>query len=464
MKENILLIMCDQLRFDYLEYINPLIKTPNINKLAQKSVIFKNCYTNSPICAPARISLATGLHPIKSGCLENETYLSIHEDTYYKRLRDSGYKVGCVGKLDLAKPTKENGVRGDRPVLYSYGFTHPVEIEGKQHAFSSSENELLGPYADFLKKRGKLEKFTDKDYIYSGENWVQRNSFVSNLLPEEFHDSYIGARACEWIEKADPEYPWHLFVSFAGPHNPYDAHEDYIKQVSDEVVDTLMPIVGNSENKPNAYIKHLGNFAVSSTDEKDIKKAIKQYIAYILMIDEQIGKIIETLEKNSMLDNTWIMFTADHGEMLGDHGLYTKHCAYEGSLHIPLFAYKKGVEPHITDTFVELMDVGETICDIACARTRQGRKADAFSFLDTIKDESRKHRDYIVAAETSQNGVFRCIKTADYKFISNFGDLPELYDVKNDPKELNNIANSNPKIVAEYNKLIYKDILSERWE
>ncbi|MBT3272035.1 MAG: sulfatase-like hydrolase/transferase, partial [Spirochaetales bacterium] len=136
-KPNVLLIMSDQQRFDYLGYAGAsFVNTPNLDRLAERGTAFSHCVTNAPVCAAARIGLATGLQPFRVGSLSNTSFLPRSSTTYYQRVRDNGYRVGCVGKLDLAKPDRYNGRYGDRPCIYGWGFTHPEECEGKMHAGS----------------------------------------------------------------------------------------------------------------------------------------------------------------------------------------------------------------------------------------------------------------------------------------------------------------------------------------
>ncbi len=459
-KPNILFIMCDQHRYDFVGYQNKLVKTPNIDRIANNGIIFENCYTNSPVCAPARISLATGIHPLRSSCLENDSYLSVYADTYYKRIRDIGYKVGCVGKLDLAKPDPHNGKRGNRPVMYSYGFTHPYEIEGKNHAFSSTPDDVLGPYGEFLNQRGKLLTFTNSQKNAMKGNWVDKNTFTSPLEVEEHHDGFVGRKACEWLENADPEYPWHLLVSFAGPHNPYDPHPSFLEKISDNMLPQL--IEDNLDGKPISQKVAQSHFLEGVSNE-DKKKALKHYLAYILQIDEQIGKILDTLDKTGEADNTYIFFSSDHGEMIGDHGWYTKHTCYEGSLHIPLCVSRKSFNNRRVNSYLELMDVGETICEITGARERMGEKVDALSFANILAGGEDKHRPFIVSAETSYHASYRCIKTPEYKLIINYNDEDELYSVKDDPKELNNIADKNPQIVKTLKNTLKDSIIHNSW-
>ena len=137
-RPNILFIMSDQHRHDYVGCAGAkFIRTPNLDSLAARGVRFTQCCSNAPLCTPARIGLASGLQPSRLGSLDNESFLPRSVTTYYQRLRDAGYRVGCVGKLDLAKPDEYNGRDGDRPCVFGWGFTNPEEIEGKMDAGTS---------------------------------------------------------------------------------------------------------------------------------------------------------------------------------------------------------------------------------------------------------------------------------------------------------------------------------------
>jgi arylsulfatase A-like enzyme len=161
-RPNILVILADQHRFDCLRCAGAgFLRTPNLNRLAQSGVRFTQSTTHCPVCAPARISLASGLQPSRLGSLDNARYLPQSAPTHYQRFRDHGYRVGCVGKLDLAKPSSYNGRYGDRPCVYSWGFAHPEECEGKMHAGNSPTP--IGPYTHDLQERGLLQQFHE-DY------------------------------------------------------------------------------------------------------------------------------------------------------------------------------------------------------------------------------------------------------------------------------------------------------------
>ena len=218
-RPNILFIMDDQHRHDYLGAAGAdFLRTPHLDRLAAAGVRFTQCTTNAPVCAPARIGLASGLQPSRLGCLDNSGRLPLGTTTYYQRLRDSGYRVGCVGKLDLRKSDGYNGRYGDRPYAYSWGFTHPEECEGKMHAGASPTP--IGPYTHYLADKGQLATFHQDYRRRRAVDWIT-DCRDSPLDSEDFEDAYIGCRAAEWIAKVPDDFPWHYFVSFVGPHDPF---------------------------------------------------------------------------------------------------------------------------------------------------------------------------------------------------------------------------------------------------
>ena len=224
-RPNLLFIMDDQHRFDYLGRAGAdFVRTPNLDRLAAGGVHFEHCYSNAPVCAPARIALATGLQAHRFGGRDNSVFLPRNCPTYYQRLRDVGYRVGAVGKIDLAKPDTYNS-DGARPACFSWGFTHPHECEGKMHA-GKGEETPFGPYTTYLNQQGLLEAF-NADYARRRQQGFVLSAWDSVLATEDFADSYIGQRAATWIEEVPDDFPWHLFVSFVGPHDPFDPPVEY---------------------------------------------------------------------------------------------------------------------------------------------------------------------------------------------------------------------------------------------
>jgi len=445
---NILFIMTDQHRWDYLGcYGADFLDTPNIDRLAASGARFTKAFTNAPVCAPARIGLATGMHPARIGALDNQSYLPNHLPTYYQRLRDNGYRVGCVGKLDLAKPDTYNGRYGDRPAVYRWGFTHPEEVEGKMHAAQGDPGAPHGPYTHYLKAKGRLPAFWD-DYQKRAEaGWINGVSHDSVLPTEDFQDAYIGRRAARWIEAVADDFPWHLFVSFVGPHDPFDPPREYAEQYRDARMPDAIP--SRIDGKPQWVLNRR-----KACDELELAHIRRQYCALIKLIDDQVGLLLVALKRRDMLGNTVIIFTSDHGEMLGDHGLFQKQVPYEPSIHIPLIVAGPGIEPGRTSAaLIDMSDLNPTVC--ALAGVDAAPDMDARSFHQILLGAGEGRRQEIMTTLPD----FRCLRTATTKFIDNSNDAPELYDLRVDPEESLNIADEHPDHVAEMRERLNRYLL-----
>ena len=433
-RPNILFIMADQFRHDHVSCTGASwMRTPNIDRIASSGVRFTQCTTNSPVCAPARIGLAAGMQPSRLGSVGNDSFLPLSAPIYYRRLRDSGYRVGCVGKLDLAKPDPYNGRHGDRPVTYAWGFTHPEECEGKMHAGVSPTPN--GPYNFWLQERGLFEKF-HADYTARRANWIA-NCHDSVLPTDAFEDCYIGRRAAEWIARAPDDFPWHYFVSFVGPHDPFDPPAEYAERYRD--AEMPPPVSVSDKGKPGWVTGRAKEF-----DPEFVAVTRRQYSAAIECIDDQIGLIMRALEERGQLENTYVIFAADHGEMLGDHGLYTKSVPYEAALRVPLVVAGPGIEGgRVSDAVVELIDVNPTICDFAGVGAAEN--IDARSLAPIMAGDTETHREDAVSAIRR----FRLIRTASQKYVESYNDEHELYDLAADPDEQRNIIADEPELARE---------------
>jgi arylsulfatase len=445
---NILFLMTDQQRWDYVGYAGAkFLDTPHIDRIAQRGMRFSHCMTNSPVCVPARIGLATGLNPSRVSAAANATFLARRIPTYYQRLRDHGYIVGGVGKMDLAKPDLYLGLHGQRPCTYMAGFTHPVEIEGKWH--SGCSPTPLGPYTLYLHEKGLLEAYFE-DYKRRASQGYIKACGPSILPTEAFQDRYVGRRAAEWLEGASDDWPWHLFVSFAGPHNPFDPPAEYAKRYQDR----KMPAATQDDlsGKP-AWLR----WRTEAATPDEIAFARRQYCGAITAIDDAIGDVMAALEKRGWLDNTIIIFSSDHGEMLGDHGMWEKQVAYEESIRVPLVVAGPGIPEGESDALIELSDINPTICELAGLPPQE--EIDARSFVPLLRRETDAFRDNVLSWMPN----FDCLRTRKYKLIANQNAEIELYDLEEDPKELRNIASERPEIVKELAPKIRERVLEGRW-
>ncbi|MEC7868744.1 MAG: sulfatase-like hydrolase/transferase [Candidatus Poribacteria bacterium] len=446
---NILFIMVDQHRFDYLNCAGAeFIKTPNLDRLAERGIRFENCYTNAPVCAPARIALATGLQAHRFGGQSNAIFLPLSRQTYYQRLRDTGYRIGCVGKLDLAKPLGNNS-DGARPACFSWGFTHPLECEGKMHA-GQGNGKPFGPYTHYLQQKGLLEDF-NADYKKRRQNGYALSAWDSVLPSEDFEDAYIGRQSATWINQALDDYPWHLFVSFVGPHDPFDPPKEYAEQYRNAEMPEA--IVDSLKEKP----QHIHHRQIDASLEQ-IAVCRRQYCAAIELIDHQIGEILTALKNRGMMDNTYVIFSSDHGEMLGDHGLFTKGVAYDPSIRVPLIVSGPGIGcGRISTAMIELIDINATICDLAGLEKQEG--IDARSFASLLRGENETHREEVFSCLRH----FRCVRTSQWKMIENVNGIIELYNMETDPQELDNLAQQQKGTLQEMNQRIQERWLEGKW-
>ncbi|MEM7031147.1 MAG: sulfatase-like hydrolase/transferase [Chloroflexota bacterium] len=448
-RPNVLFIMSDQHRYDYLGCAGAdFIDTPNIDHLASNGMHFTQCTTNSPVCAPARIGLASGLQPWRIGALNNQSFLPRSTTTFYQRLRDYDYRVGCVGKLDLAKPDHYNGRYGDRPSAYRFGFTHPHEAEGKMHA--GQHPEPIGPYTHFLHDRGLLTTFHE-DYMRRRDiGWMR--DFTDSALPTDaFEDAYIGQHAVDFIDWVPDDFPWFYYVSFVGPHDPFDPPTEYADRYRTRPMPE--PIADDLRSKPRRIQNRFVDMSAEETTN-----ARRQYCAAMELNDFYIGKMVEALERRGQLENTYIIYTSDHGEMLGDHGLYQKHVAYEASMRVPLVIAGPDIaKGQTSDALVELIDLNATVCDLAGLPDQEN--IDAQSLRPVLENQTSDHRTETLTVETGYAGL----RTPQYKYIDTTNDMVELYDLDNDPYELNNIAEAQPEITQKFEKRLRERLTEDKW-
>jgi choline-sulfatase len=347
-----------------------------------------------------------------------------------------------VGKLDLAKPDGYNGRHGDRPCVYGWGFTHPEECEGKMHAGSSPTP--LGPYTHYLRERGLLARFHQDYRDRRAKGWVIGASHDSVLPTEAFEDAYIGRRAAEWIRNVPDDFPWYYLVSFVGPHDPFDPPTEYADRYRD--TEMPIPIQDDMRGKPDGVKRARAQrwATVAHASPQEIALTRRQYCASITEIDDQIGRILDALEARGMMENTYIVYTSDHGEMLGDHGLYAKSVSYEPALRVPLLVAGPGIEgERVSHALVELIDLNATVCELAGLPRQEN--IDARSFTAILRGEGGTFRTETISTIRQ----FQCIRTERFKYVNNYNDTAELYDLKNDPQELNNIASQETALASE---------------
>lgn len=450
---NILLIMADQFRADWLGCAGFPIHTPHIDSLAAEGIRFTRASCVCPLCTPSRAALATGKYPHNCGVTVHDAVLPADETTYYQLLRKQGYRVGAVGKTDLHKAVHYYGKNGDLPFMYHMGFTDLCETEGKMNAAWPAQREdgpvPAGPYQHMLTERGHMERLT-QDYLDRLRNRPTYYAAPSVLPEEEFHDRFVGERACRMLNELPEGEPWHLFVSFVGPHDPWDPPLSYYRRYENSTFPKAIP--DSLEDKPR-WIKERAKKHTRDMTEEDLLNMQRHYAGAITLIDDWVGNILEALDRRGERDNTVIVFTADHGEMLGDHGLIQKSVMYESALRVPLIVSAPWIKDRgkTCDELAELFDLAPTFLELAGADYPK-EDMDAVSLVPVLKGEGRGLKPFQHSELINTQMLF----DGRYKWIRNFNDRDELYDLEQDPKELHNIIDRQPEVMKRLRGLTFR--------
>ncbi len=458
-RPNILLLLADQLRADWLGSRPDTAETPHLDRLLDRSTVFPRAICNGPVCAPSRASLSAGVYGFRFGSTSNRNAYPLRQPTFYQALRRAGYRVGLAGKMDLHKPDHYYGRFGDRPEMLHLGFTDICETEGKMNAARARSepsagrgrpaaarytfhrpDDLAGPYQHYLWERGLLAGFA-QDAQPRKESlpvWASAPA----VLPDEAHlDRFIGRAALGLLERWTGEEPWFLCVSFSGPHDPWDAPASSLERYAQWVYPQPPP--DPMTGKPDWVRRRQARQSAGLTAEA-LQCVKRHYAANLSVIDEQVGTILEEVERRGQDGRTVVIFASDHGEMLGDHGLFQKAIMYEAALRVPLSVSLPGqVRPRSNPALVELVDLHPTILECAGLPYLRG-ELDGRSMLPLLAGgDPAAHKTF----QFSHLERCRAVCDGRYKLIDHVNGPRELYDLDADPGELENRAEAEPEQV-----------------
>ena len=418
---NILFILTDQQRPDTLScYGNDIGIMPNVDRLGREGVYFNNCYVQNPLCCPSRYSILTGRYPHCHGVLANWYAPREGETSFGHQLTRVGYRTGMIGKMHLT------------PWHDRFGFGGRIIAESKFHF------QIPDDYERFLKKHGKSR---NELYDLESTEYIQNNTAVKSKLPQELHiDSFVGRATCEYLRHI--EEPFCLFTSFLGPHNPYDPPEPYDTLYLNKSLQKRNMSPGEVQRKPREAYDYINNrlkrpYKTDEMTDEQIHIMKAYYYANCTLIDDWIGQMLSMLKERGLYENTVIVFTSDHGDLLGDHGLVYKQCFYEQSVKAPLIIHAPAFfSSGSSDAMVESMDLCNTFCDLGGAWPGEGRQGKSLLPLLRNADKSAHHRE----AAFSENYFGRMVRYQDYKMVYYPGKpYGELYDLAAAPAEQNNL-------------------------
>lgn len=432
-KPNILLLMTDQQRWDAMGCSGNWVQTPNLDRIASEGVRFTNCVTTSPVCVPARLSLATGLYPHNTGVWNNKKHkMAAETPTWMQAVRAAGYRTSLFGKTHLH--TNNGDLRKREYLMNAYGLDDVNEIGGPRASM-----KCLSYMTEMWEEKGLWKAYRD-DYQ---ERFRTKPHLVrpTSLGLENDADVYVGQQAKQYLKNYDRQEPWCCWVSFGGPHEPWDAPEPYASMYNpnDMPPPIARPAAGNH---PRGSLDNLMKNKKKSPkfEEGDVEKMRADYAGNVTLIDDQIGEILDAIQQRGELENTVIIHCSDHGEMNGDYGLIYKSNFLNGAVRIPLLVrtpetLKNAVPDRICESPVEWIDIGPTLVELAGGKLKHRQFGK--SLCPVLDDTEATHREFAIS-EISREIM---LLNQEWKIVINKERQPYLFfDVQNDPNETNNLV------------------------
>jgi arylsulfatase len=428
-RPNILLIMTDQQRWDAIGCVGGWVDTPNIDRLAAEGVRFANAYTNSPVCVPARVSLATGRYPHNTGVWRNKQHtLPPKAPTWMRAVREAGYTTSFFGKTHLHPHTGD--LRDREPLVHAWGLDHVDEITGPRAAARCRSN-----LTDLWERAGVYDAYKrDLRDRYKNKPWVARPSPVPLDL---YADVYVGRQAAAYLRAYDGKRPWSCWVSFGGPHEPWDAPEPYASRYDPAAMPPPILAYQDTRDRPRGLLDDKLAKGGVPFEPGDVSRLRANYAGNVTLIDDQIGEIFGVLVERGEWDRTVVAFISDHGEMNGDFNLLYKQNFLGPAVRVPVILRMPGGGPAgaVSEGMVELMDVGATLVDVAGGRPV--RRSLARSLVPLAADPSLPHRE-VALSELRREAM---VASADWKIaVNREREVYLLYDLRADPLETRNMA------------------------
>ncbi|MDC0273779.1 sulfatase [Planctomycetaceae bacterium] len=450
-KPNVLFITVDDLNCDLSCYGHSLVKSPNIDRLANRGVRFDKAYCQYPVCNPSRSSFLTGLYPDQTGVLSNgDSFRKTVPDvvTLPQHFKQNGYYVARVGKIfHYGVPTQIGTPGDDDPISWQHvvnpsGIDKRVELEGKIHSLKP------GSYGGTL-------------------SWLKVESEDSE------HTDGIGTAAMvDLLKQHHPEKtgkPFFLAMGFYRPHTPYVAPSPYFAKYPLEAIDPVLEKPGDRDDIPLAALHDRPKQRELTVPER--KEIIQAYYASISLMDTLVGQLLDSLTRLKLDSNTIIVFVSDHGYHLGAHGLWQKGDLFEGSCRVPMIISRPGMKAagKTAAHVAEMIDLYPTLTELAGLSTP--KHVMGVSLVPVLKNPLQSVRDAAFTVTVSRGPEFRqkykvkakgyTLRTDRYRYTEwgEYGKYGrELYDYENDPEEFTNLSDSqkHESIVTQLSQQLHK--------
>lgn len=423
---NLLFVMTDHQRCDTINMIQcGRAVTPHLNELASTGAWFERAYTTCPLCVPARTALATGVYPTESGVVYNdwENKTALNMTTVHDILKENGYQVGYVGvdHIKVIPPLRSRG--------YDYYYCHEeYEKMAKERGMVLKEKEDIE----------YVQEMCDGELELKGYSGIRISEWEYPI--QEFKDFCFLQHAEKFLNSVKEDRPFALFVYLWAPHPPLRVPEPYAGMYDPDSLVLPDNIGIPAHHEPRS--RRLGAAAqlAAHVELEQWKKVWAAHLGLTSLADDLIGRLLERLNRMGKRNNTAIFFTADHGENLGQHGLYQKMEMYEECIHVPLFINLPSNPPVVVKEPVSHLDLAPTICEMIGDNSR---KMEGRSLLSAVKGRDIYKRELVFSQYSGTYGygfIRRAVITEDEKYIYDEGGEKEYFRLKEDPHEMHNLA------------------------
>lgn len=417
-RPNIVFVMADQMSGMAMPFHgHPVVRAPALSRLAAEGVVFENAYCNSPLCGPSRTSMMTGQLPSKVGGFDNAHDFSAAIPTFAHYLGLAGYRTCLSGKMHFTGPDQ----------LHGYGERLTTDVYPSDFGWTPN-------WADPDAK----VRFQDM------QNVMEAGPCLRSMQID--YDDEVNNRAVAWLydrARDSSPTPFMLTVSFTSPHDPYVARPEFWDAYSDDEIDLpRVPALPAARRDPHSERIHQ-HYAIGEVeiDDSTIRRARRGYYASIDYVDSKLAALRAVLEETGLAENTILIFTSDHGDMMGERGLYYKKTFFEWAMRVPMIFWAPGrLAPRRVADTVSLLDLLPTFCDLAGVGD-EVLETDGDTLLPLLHGAAMKDR--FVAGEFLSEGVFDpvfLLIRGRHKLFYSEIDPPLLYDLDTDPDELVNLA------------------------
>lgn len=419
-RPNILIFMVDQLNGTlFPDGPADWLHAPNLKALAARSTRFANAYTASPLCAPGRASFMSGQLPRRTRVYDNAAEFASDIPTYAHHLRAAGYATTLSGKMHFVGPDQLHGFE-ERLTTDIY----PADF---------------GWTPDYSKPGERIDWWYHNLGSVKGAGLAE----ITNQLEYDDEVAFNAVRKVYDLGRRLEQRPWMLTVSFTHPHDPYVTRRKYwdLYENCEHLDPETAPIAYEDQDPHAQRLMDACDFRALDITADDVRRSRRAYFANISYVDEKIGEVLEALRGTRQEDDTIIAFVSDHGDMLGERGLWFKMNFFEGSARVPLMIAAAGLPVGRIDAPVSTMDLTPTLCDLAGITLDAIAKwTDGETLIPLANGAERTSPVRMEYAAEGSVAPMVCLRKGRWKYIQCVADRAQLFDIANDPNELTNLA------------------------